>query len=221
MNSHKLINHRRCDLNLLRLVAATNLLRTRLCRAFALYCEASEDTEIAAEKMRALEACYAECAEHWKRVHGDIGATSKLQSTIFIFQNFLQLKLLEDYGNKPYTLKRDLVEFARLIIRQEEMVQNAGHYTQEYVENVMTPLQEMMIDRGHVVNKLRTACERDGRPGNDLRPLFDRGEWAVAASVLKNDHEIFNQLRRGCNVLFNPPVCHKILTGIEKYEKQL
>jgi hypothetical protein len=88
-----------------------------------------------------------------------------------MFHEFLVGKLLEDYTNEPYTINKWVLDQAKCIIKQEG-AKDGSNVGIAYPIHVIYPLEEMMLSRDYIENKLRAAVE--GRQGSDIQPLIDR-----------------------------------------------
>jgi hypothetical protein len=138
-----------------------------------------------------------------------------------MFQRFLSSKLLEDYTKEPYTVNTYMLTKARCVSEQNDRsltVPRAkdDNISDEIYQNyVVFPLEEMMLNRNHVENKLRTAFARQGQPGSDIQPLIDRCDWAKLAAVLTSDRELVAKLKEPMPI---PELCERILQGINQVQ---
>lgn len=174
---------------LLRDSLLTPLLRARMRRALSLHCEAQKAPNLN-PYLTELNALQDVVDEHWKRVNKSMILAARLQQSMMVFRVFLGSKLLEDYANQPYIPESDMVAFAERVLAQ------GSHFLTSSADkdNVVFPLEEMIMNQQHVDNRMQAAVGRGGKPGSDLQPLIDRCDWANLAFMLANDRELASRL---------------------------
>ena len=79
-----------------------------------------------------------------------------LSQDIILFHQFLVGKLLKDYIDEPYTINKWVLNQAKYIIEQEDhaRAKNGSTVGIVYLVYVIYPLEEMMLSRDYVENKL-------------------------------------------------------------------
>lgn len=93
---------------------------------------------------------------------------------IIMFQRFLIAKLLEDYTNEPYTITKWILDKAIRVQEGYARAEDGSNLDTTYQVHVRYTLEEMMLDRDHVENKLRAAAIGQGHSGGDIQPLIDK-----------------------------------------------
>jgi len=143
-----------------------------------------------------------------------------LLQDIILFRQFLIAKLLEDYTNVPCTVDKWVLNQAECIIEQGDhaMAKDGSVVDTTYQVHVVFPLEEMMLSRDHVEDKLRAAAIQ-GHSGSDIQPLIDRRDWSNLAAALTNDRRLALKLFGGGS--FDANVCdakiyQRILHGIDE-----
>jgi hypothetical protein len=167
----------------------TPLLRKQIYHAIELHREALSHPDPYIDD---LDALYDQLKEHWTRVYGDPISRACLLQDIIMFHRFLIAKLLEDYTNEPYTVNKWVLDQAKCIIEQDShaRAKDGSSVGTEYPVHVIYPLEEMMLSRDYVENKLRAVASEQRRPGGDIQPLIDRCDWLNLAMALTNDHDL-------------------------------
>jgi len=199
----------------------TPLLQEELHRAIILHVDAVESPDIS-PFIPDLDAIHAQIEEHWARVYGNIFTTASLLWDINVYEQFLQSKLLEDYANEPFEVVGRTLRLAECTAKQDtrRFTEPIGDTTsdKEYRDHVVFPLEESILDRSHVENKLRAVAARQGRPGSDIQRLIDACDWAKLAAVLTNDRDIILRLtqRSACPA----EISKKILAGINRVQNK-
>lgn len=200
----------------------TPLLQEEFHCAIILHVQAVESPDISSF-IPDLDAIHAQIEEHWARVYGNISTTASLLWDINVYEQFLQSKLLEDYANEPFEVIGRTLRLAECTAKQDtrRFAEPMGDNTssdKEYQDHVVFPLEESILDRGHVENKLRAVAARQGRPGSDIQPLIDACDWAKLAAVLMNDRDIIVKLtqRSACPA----EISKKILAGMNRVQNK-
>ena len=75
-----------------------------------------------------------------------------------MFHKFLVGKLLKDYTNEPYTINKWVLDQAKCIIEQEG-AKDGSNVGTVYPIHVIYLLEEIMLSRDYVENKLRAAAK--------------------------------------------------------------
>jgi hypothetical protein len=129
---------------------------------------------------------------HWTKVYGDLISRAYLLEDIILFRQFLIAKLLEDYTNEPCTVDKWVLNQAKCVIQQGDhaMAKDGSVVDTTYQVHVVFPLEEMMLSRDHVEDKLRAAAIGQGHSGSDIQPLIDRRDWSNLAAALTNDRRL-------------------------------
>jgi hypothetical protein len=194
----------------------TPLLQTQLHHAIELHCEALNHPD---PYLKDLDTLHDQFKEHWTKVYGDATSRAFLLRDIVMFHQFLVGKLLEDYTNEPYTINNWERDQAKCIIEQEG-AKDGSNVGTAYSIHVIYPLEEMMLSRDYVENKLRAAAA-EGRRGSDIQPLIDRCDWSNLATALTNDRDLARKLflQQPFNTnQFDANTYKRILWGIDEIE---
>ncbi|KAF8852989.1 hypothetical protein BDZ45DRAFT_93033 [Acephala macrosclerotiorum] len=198
----------------------TPLLREQIRHAIALHREALQHPN-GDPYLKDLDDLHEQLAGHWTKVFGDLISRAYLLKDIIMFQQFLVAKLLEDYTNEPYTVDKWALNQAKRIIEQEDhaRVKDGSVVDTMYQVHVVFPLEEMMLSRDHVENKLRAAAIRQEHSGSDIQPLIDRRDWSNLAAALANDRHLVLKLFGGPSSdanIFDAKTYQRILHGIDE-----
>lgn len=218
-HTRRYIERRIANFEILSLERSTPLLRKQMRHAIALHREALKHSDLD-PYLEDLNTLHSQLKEHWTRIYGDLISRAFLLQDIILFQQFLIAKLLEDYTGEPYTIDQWILDQARCVIEQERSVgtNNDSNVDKMYQAHVVYPLEEMMLGRDHVENKLRAAAAKRGRSQSDIQPLIDSCDWLNLARALTNDRDLILKL------FAEQPLDHnkakKILRGIEEIEEK-
>ena len=192
------IEHRIRNLKTLLLERLTPLLREQIRHAIALHTEALEHPNVD-QYLDDLDSLHDQLMEHWTKVYGDLISRAYLIQDVVLFQQFLVAKLLEDYTNEPYTVDKWVLNQAKRAIEHEDhaRLKDGSDVDMMYQVHVVFPLEEMMLSRDHVENKLRAAAIGREHPRSDIQPLIDRRDWSNLAAALTNDRHLALKLFGG------------------------
>lgn len=154
------------------------------------------------ETTQHLHALMNDLQDYWTKLFPDFESATRLYYRISVQRQFLRCKLLEDYLNDmPYVLDPELQWLARSQGDSTEREQAAKFFGIKpegienfYEQNLVSVLQEMLLDPDHVGRKLQAAAARNGQPGSGIQPLIDRCEWAALASTLVKDRILVDRL---------------------------
>jgi hypothetical protein len=182
LNIRKLAESRIIKFQLLLLDRLTPLFRTELSHAIKLYSEALAHSNIKSYE-KDLDDSYEKLKRHWARIYGDFVHRTDLLHNTTMFQAFLAAKLLEDYANEPYTVNKWALIQAESITRGRD-----GGDMDAYRTNIVYPLEEMMLNKDSVEQKLLAAATR--RSGGNIRPLIDSCDWPKLAAALTDDRDL-------------------------------
>jgi hypothetical protein len=185
-----LIDFRIWNFKALLLERLTPLLRAELHEAIKVYSEALEHpVELS---MTDLNDLYDRLTNHWNRIYGNFIGTARLLQDITMLQFFLTAKLLEDYANEPYLGNQWTLDRAQYV--------RDGNDTEAYRTHIVFPLEELMLNRDRVEQKILAAAASERRPGGDIRPLIDRRDWRSLATALTDDRELTTKLFEGPSI---------------------
>jgi hypothetical protein len=90
-----------------------------------------------------------------------------------------------------------------------------------YSVHTIYPLEEMMLSRDYVENKLRAVAAGQGRQGSDIQLLIDKCDWSNLATALTNDRDLARKLflQQPLNAKqFDANTYNRILQGIDEIE---
>jgi hypothetical protein len=196
----------------------TPLLREQIRHALALHREALQHRN-GDPYLEDLDDLHDRLMAHWTEVYGNLVSRAYLLQDIILFQQFLTAKLLEDYTNEPWTVNKWVLNQAKCVIEQgdDAMAKDGSVVDTMYQVHVVFPLEEMMLNRDHVENKLRAAAIGQAHSGSDIQPLIDRRDWLNLAMVLTNDRDLALKLLEGQRAgLFDAKTYERILQGIDQ-----
>lgn len=134
--------------------------------------------------------------EHWAKVHRDLVSRSSLLVNMALFQIFIAAKLLEDYTGKAYSASPWVLSQATIVEQQSASVQQAGDkpLASAYQNDVVLPVEEILLDPEHVGEKLKAAATPQRHPGGDVQRLIDECDWPGLAATLVKDRELAVEL---------------------------
>lgn len=186
--------------------------------AIALHREALQHPDLE-QFLDDLDTLHDQLKAHWAKVYGDLISRALLLQDMILFQQSLIAKLLEYYTNKPYTIDRWTLDQARCVIGQDGRAgaRDGSNTDKTYQVHVVYPLDEMMLSRDLVGNKLRAAA-KEANSGSDIQPLIDRCDWSNLARALKDDRELALQLFEGQPLEMNKR--ERILRGISRIKSK-
>jgi len=185
----------------------TPLLLEELHRAIILHLNAYDSADVN-PLIPDLNTSHSRIEEHWARLYSDMLTRASLQWDMDMFEQFLSSKLLEDYSNQPFKVLGRMLKLAECTTKQDK----------EYQDHVVLPLEESMLDREYVENKLRAVAARKGRPGNDIQQLIDACDWPRLAEALTNDRDIILRLAR--RSACSKETSKRILAGIDRVQNK-
>jgi hypothetical protein len=138
-----------------------------------------------------------------------------------MFYRFLIAKLLEDYMNEPCPVNKWVLDQAKCIVKQEDYTRakDGSNMDTTYQVHVVYPLEEMMLDRDHVKNKLRAAVMGQEHSGSDIQRLIDKCDWSNLVTALAYDRGLALKLFEGQSPdanIFDAKTYQRILNGIDK-----
>lgn len=193
----------------------TPLLREQIRHAIALHRKALQHPN-SDPYLKDLSDLHDQLMEHWTKVYGDLISRAYLLQDIIMFRQFLIAELLEDYTNEPCTVDKWVLNQAKCVIEQGDhaRAEDGSVVDTTYQVHVVFPLEEMMLSRDHVENKLRAAAIRQGNSGSDIQPLVDRRDWSNLAATLTND-------RRLALKLFGEPSFDANISDAKTYQRIL
>ena len=211
----QLIERRIINFEILSLDYLTPLLQEQIRHAIALHREALKHPNVT-PYLQDLDDLHDQLKEHWSKVHGGLVSRAFLLQDIIMFRQFLIAKLLEDYTNMPYSVGKWALDQAKRIEQKSSTGAKDGS---NYQVHVVYPLEEMMLDRDHVENKLRVAAAGRGDSGSDIQLLIDRCNWSNLATALTNDRNLALRLfeRQPIDTdIFDANTDKSILQGIDE-----
>jgi hypothetical protein len=198
----------------------TPLLRKQINHAIELHRDALNNPD---PYLKDLDALYDQFNEHWTKVYGDTNSRAFLLRDIILFHRFLVGKLLEDYTNEPCTINEWVLDQAKCMIEQEGHTgaKDGSNVGTAYSVHVIYPLEEMMLSRDYVENKLRAVAAGQGRQGSDIQLLINKCDWSNLATALTDDrdlaHKLFLEQPFNTNI-FDANAYKRILRGIDEIE---
>jgi hypothetical protein len=214
------IERRIIDFEILSLEHPTPLLREQIRHAVALHREALEHPDFD-PYLKDLDDLQHQFEEHWAKIYGDAISRATLLQDIIMFQRFLIAKLLEDYMNEPCPVSTWVLDQAKCIVEQEDYTgaKDGSNMDTAYRVHVVYPLEEMMLDRDHVENKLRAAAMGQEHSGSAIQPLIDKCDWSNLATALAYDRDLalklFEVQPPDANI-FDAKTYQRILHGIDE-----
>jgi hypothetical protein len=214
----QLIERRIINFEILLLDHLTPLLREQILHAIALHREALQQPDVD-PYLEDLDDLHDQLKGHWTKVYGNLISRAYLLQDIILFQQFLIAKLLEDYTNEPCPVNKWVLDQAKCIIEQEDhaMARDGSVVDTTYQVHVVFPLEEMMLSRDHVENKLLAAAIGLGHSGSDIQRLIDRRDWLNLAMVLTNDRGLALKLFEGQpSGICDAKTYERILQGIDQ-----
>lgn len=183
MDVREVLKHRILFFEILLEENPTPLLRQEMLHAIEMHRVALQQPNVN-PYLKDLNNLHAQIEQHWSRVNQDMITKAYLIYDFLALRLFLGSKLMEDYLNKPYKAEGGI--FARC----EWAVNQAEDCSEKYKTHITFPLEEYMLNKDHVENKLRTVAARQGHPGNDIQPLIERCDWDRLAAALTRDREL-------------------------------
>jgi hypothetical protein len=214
----QLIQRRIINFDILLSDNLTPLLREEICHAIELHSEALQHPN-GDPYLKDLDDLNDQLMEHWNKVYGNLISRAYLSQDIIMFRQFLIAKLLEGYTNEPCTVDEWVLNQAKCVIKQGDhaMAKDGSVVDTTYQVHVVFPLEEMMLSRDHVENKLRAAAIGQGHSGSDIQPLIDRRDWLNLAMVLTNDRDLALKLfERQPSGISDPKTYGRISQGIDQ-----
>ena len=145
-----------------------------------------------------------------------------LVQNMLMFQLFLRSKLLEDYAKEPHTVDSYILTKAERVSKQDNRslavpgAKDDSDSDKRYQDYIVFPLEELMLNRDHVENKLRAAFARQGQPGSNIQPLINRCDWESLAAALTNNRELAAKLLQGPTPIIDS--YERILQGINQVQ---
>lgn len=141
--------------------------------------------------------------EHWELVLGEGHKAAQMRLLVSLFTCFIESSLEQDYaGRELKTAERDIVILARAhkdssdkhkVWAAEQMNTNLNQLEKSYYQKVTLPLQELMVDVGHVENKMQ-PFRIDGDTSNNVQSLVHASDWTGAEAELAKDQKLAEQL---------------------------
>ncbi|MCJ1483429.1 hypothetical protein MMC06_003596 [Schaereria dolodes] len=150
---------------------------------------------------------------HWKFVYGDMLDTSVIFNNVLAIETFLDHTLQEDYCRKPNSSiiqKRAMMQFAGVwgspedretLIRTFARVRLRGDddgpaesADDIYERSIGKVINEMLLDRQHVEDKLRAVHRRRDQSGSNVQELIDARKWEELAKTLCGDTTLVNKV---------------------------
>lgn len=206
------------------------LLLKEIRQALDLHSEAVKQPHLAAKKelLGDLDKAHSRVSEHWCKVNKDYYASSALISDIGLHQLFLTRFLLDDYAPTwfPRGPKGTASEVHDWACRMAGLINACGvdggdsdDKNWEYQRSVVSPLEEMGLNRAHVEDKIRAlAAAQPGHSCNFVQRIIRQHDWQTLAEVLLNDRELVIDLFEPPPVLkglFDKPTRTAILKSID------
>ena len=206
---HADIEHRILNFNILLEENPTPLLRQEMLNAIEMHRMALQQPNVN-PYLKDLNILHAQIDEHWSRVNQDMITKAFLTYDIIALQLFLSSKLMEDYLNKPYKVQARILCMGGWVEKQGE------DCSEKYKTHVTFPIEEYMLNKDDVENKLRTVTARQGHPGNDIQPLIERCDWDNLAAVLTRDRELASMLPLGPS--YTAEMYKRVMQGIDQIQ---
>lgn len=168
-NLREEVQARLLPLKTLRTMNLTPLFKDRLSNTLCLHEEALKAENIGQHR-ESVDTSFALLKRHWQLLNSDMMRIASLKILMIGFQLFLIHKLREDYENTSHRFKATIIDS----ILEATDGREAAHYDQQDDNLTKWPIEELMLDGEHVVQKLKASKARQGNPGCDIQPLIQR-----------------------------------------------
>ena len=175
----------------LKRIAPSPFLRNQMCRVIDLYDSVQETSRLSSLEEATRLASTID--KRWAELHSDMISLITVQQTVIIVTEILIRKLAEDYCDLPYTVPAHNVECIDSNLKYEKSSGDGSKSddTTHHSGMVRLQLRELDLDTSYLLEQRFTKIAvRRGKPGNDIKPLIEKKNWAQLATALINDRAI-------------------------------
>ena len=167
-----------------------------------------------------IDILYDRIVAGWARIHQSLICKAYLFENMVFFHRFLTAILLMDYAKEPYTISPWVLTQAGIV-----MLHRAGDSCDDdlvsYPNRILFPLEQMMLNRDHVENRLLATISENSDNRGHVQSLIDKKNWSDLTTTIKNDRDLTISLfreelfyQRAVNITGR----RKILKGIDKVQ---
>ncbi|KAH9905366.1 hypothetical protein F4778DRAFT_729738 [Xylariomycetidae sp. FL2044] len=207
-------------LSILQLEPLTPLLRHEMRHVIELHSKAAEDPDID-QNFTDIGVLYSRITSQWTKIYGNPTSRAYVMQDIILFRRFLTSKLLEDYAMEPFTTTTATWLSGQVAFVEKGAKAESGSTDHKlYQLHIVRPLEELMLNRDHVENKLLSTRRS---PGSHIEHLISTGDWPALAVSLINDRELVKSLYKEedrFKMYDDKNADTKILRGIDKVQNK-
>ncbi|KAL1880026.1 hypothetical protein Daus18300_001389 [Diaporthe australafricana] len=191
----ELIESRLQDYTFLGFESLTPLLKHLLQQSSDFHSKALKLPVIHKHLLTELNTFHGMVEEHWAKLHNSLSRHAQLMAHICLFMEVLSSQLIRDYSDEPEDADTTVGTHTKLIQQHRESARDGdgSHSDQSYQDFVVTPIEELLLDREHVEHRLMVA-ETCKKPKGDAPAtahyFIKRCDWPSLASILARDREL-------------------------------
>lgn len=184
------------DYGLVSLAPTTPLLKFLIGQCSSLHSETLKLPHIRRKLMSQLDNFHTLVMEHWGDINGNLEDYAQLTAHMSLFLITLASQLANDYSGTPSSSGTENAAWehrrVELIRKHRDPGSESDSESSEeglYQDTVVSPVEELMLDLGHVEDRLIVAAEESKSPSS-IHDYIEQCDWSSVANALVRDREL-------------------------------